>query len=292
MADRLLETIDELSRSIAASPRPNNCLGLYCASNPQGWSSPYMNSVISSPAPPKPIRYVFNTNASPDVTGGNAAVSVAGHYPRGGGDAGAVAGIGQNAMTIAHENVLLQMSAPVGEAVATPEDAWPTDTFFDEFYKLSEYFNGEGVIAYHHPATTDGDSIVHFRRSEVIHAGNIYSTVRYPRIDVENGGSIDGVIEGLNAILDLAIPENRAQGGTWIIPSHGRLSDTADVASYRNMVTMVRDRIRAMVRNGMTLDQVLGTRPTFDFDGRYGSDTGDWTTAMFIEAAYRSLGGE
>jgi len=292
MADEVIESIDNLSRSIAFAPRPNDCLGMSCSSNPDGWSSPYMNSVISSPAPPKPIRYIFNTNASPSVTGGNVAISEAGYYPRGGGNAGAVAGIGQNAMIISHENVLLQMSAPVGEIAPTPEESWPTDTFFEGFYKLSEYFNGEGVVAYHHPATTDGDSIVHFRRSEVIHAGDIYSTVSYPVIDIENGGSINGVIDGLNAILDLAMPENRSQGGTWVIPSHGRLSDTADVASYRNMVTMVRDRIRSMIRDGQNLDQILAANPTLDFDGRYGSDTGDWTTAMFIEAAYRSLGGE
>jgi cyclase len=146
------------------------------------------------------------------------------------------------------------------------------------------------VITYHQPAaTTDGDSIVFFRGSEVIHAGDIFSTVSYPRIDLANGGSIDGVIEGLNSILDLAIPENRAQGGTWVIPGHGRLSDTADVASYRNMVTMIRDRVRAMVRDGMTLEQVIAARPTMDFDRRYGSETGSWTTEMFVEAVYHSL---
>lgn len=289
MADRVLETVNELL-STAASARPNACQGLRCPSNPYGWSSPYFNTVISSPAPARPIRYIFNTNASADLTGGNAALSEAGYYPRGGGNAGAVAGIGQNAMVIAHENVLLAMSAPTGDAAPTPEGAWPTDTFFDDFYKLSEYFNGEGVITYHQPAaTTDGDSIVFFRGSEVIHAGDVFSTVSYPHIDVEHGGSIEGEIAALNSILDLAIPENRSQGGTWVIPSHGRLSDTADVASYRNMVTMIRDRVRAMISDGMTLEQVIAARPTMDFDGRYGSETGPWTTDMFVEAVYRSL---
>ena len=108
-------------------------------------------------------------------------------------------------------------------------------------------------------------------------------------IDIENGGSVQGVIGGLNHILDLAVAEYRAQGGTWIIPSHGRLSDTADVASYRNMVTMIRDRVQDMIDRDQTLDQVLAARPTMDFDGRYGSTSGPWTTAMFIEAVYRSL---
>ena len=72
-------------------------------------------------------------------------------------------------------------------------------------------------------------------------------------------------------------------------PSHGRLSDTADVASYRNMVTMMRDRVKDMIKKGMTLEQVKAARPTMDFDGRYGSTSGPWTTDMFVEAAYRSL---
>jgi hypothetical protein len=131
---------------------------------------------------------------------------------------------------------------------------------------------------------------VYFRQSEVIVAGDIFSTISYPRFDIARGGSIQGVIDGLNDILDLAVAEYRSQGGTWVIPGRGRLSDTADVASYRNMVQIIRDRIEAMIDDGMTLRQVLAARPTFDFDARYGSDSGDWTTAMFVEAVYRSLG--
>ena len=146
------------------------------------------------------------------------------------------------------------------------------------------------MIVYHEPAAnTDADSIVFFRHSEVISAGNIFSTVSYPVIDLEKGGSINGVINGLNHILDLAVAEYRSQGGTWIIPSHGRLSDTGDVASYRNMLVMIRDRVQDMVKKGMMLEQVKAGPPTMDFDGRYGSNTGSWTTAMFVEAVYRSL---
>ena len=131
--------------------------------------------------------------------------------------------------------------------------------------------------------------MVFFRHSEVISAGNLFSTVSYPVIEVDKGGSINGVIAGLNKILDLAVAEYRAQGGTWIIPGRGRLSDTADVASYRNMLTMVRDRVKDLKGKGMTLAQVKAARPTMDFDGRYGSTTGPWTTDMFIEAVYSSL---
>ena len=117
-----------------------------------------------------------------------------------------------------------------------------------------------------------------FRHSEVIAAGNLFSTVSYPLIDTDKGGSIQGVIDGLNHILDLAVAEYRSQGGTWIVPGRGRLSDTADVASYRNMLVMIRDRIRDLKKKGMTLEQVKAARPTLDFDGRYGSTTGPWTT--------------
>jgi hypothetical protein len=191
---------------------------------------------------------------------------------------------------IAHENVLNRMSAPAGKESPTPAAAWPTDTYFDEFHKLPAYFNGEAVIVYHAPAAnTDGDSLVFFRHSEVISAGNIFSTISYPMIDIEKGGSIEGVISGLNKILDLAVAEYRAQGGTWIIPGRGRLSDTADVASYRNMVTIIRDRVKDLIVRGNTLEQVLAAKPTMDFDGRYGSNTGNWTTDMFVEAVYKSL---
>jgi hypothetical protein len=126
----------------------------------------------------------------------------------------------------------------------------------------------------------------------VIAAGNLMSTISYPAIDLATGGTIQGVIDGLNHILDLAVGEYRAQGGTWIVPGHGRLVDTADVASYRNMLVMVRDRVRDLMKKGMTLEQVKKARPTLDFDGRYGSTSGAWTTDMFVEAVYRSLGGK
>ena len=164
------------------------------------------------------------------------------------------------------------------------------DTFFDDFHKLSEYVNGEPVILYHaKAANTDADSFVFFRHSEVIAAGNLFSTISYPLIDTTKGGTIQGVIDGLNHILDLSVAEYRSQGGTWIVPGRGRLSDTADVASYRNMLVMIRDRIRDLKKQGKTLEQVKAARPTLDFDGRYGSTTGPWTTSMFIDAVYKTL---
>jgi glyoxylase-like metal-dependent hydrolase (beta-lactamase superfamily II) len=287
MTEKLQTAVNQLAAAVAAATT-NKCSGVNCPGT-VGWASPYMNTMISSPDPPKPLRYIINTSDAPEHIGGNEKFATSGFYPRGGG-LGAVTGVGRTASVVAHENVLNRMSAPAGKQAAAPEKAWPTDTYFDEFYKLPEYFNGEAVIVYHEPAAnTDGDSIVFFRHSEVLSAGNIFSTVSYPVIDIEKGGSIQGVINGLNHVLDLAVAEYRGQGGTWIIPSHGRLSDTADVASYRNMLTMIRDRVQDLINKGMTLDQVKAAKPTMDFDGRYGSNTGSWTAAMFLEAVYRSL---
>jgi cyclase len=289
MTDKVLAAIKQLTAAVAASPRANTCMGVSCAGMPFGWTSPFMNSVIASPAPARPLRYIFNTSMSTEHTAGNAKLAAAGFYPRGGGNAGAVAGIGNEAMVIAHENVLQRMTDGTGKN-AVPEDLWPSDTYHRAFYKLSEYFNGEPVVAYHAPkAHTDGDSLVYFRHSEVIAAGNVFSTVSYPAIDTEKGGTINGTIAALNTILDLAVAEARSQGGTWIIPGHGRLSDTADVASYRNMLVMIRDRVQDMIKRGMTIQQIKAARPTLDFDGRYGSTTGSWTTDMFVEAVHRSL---
>ena len=287
MTDRVLAAIETLS-SRAAGPRRNDCMGANCPRFPYGWASPSFNAVVASPAPPRPIRYVINTSAAAEHTGGNAQLAAAGFFQRRGGTN--LLGAPANASIIAHENVLIAMSSRdrAGDDVA-PE-AWPTDTYFYRYQKLSEYFNGEGVVIYHEPAAnTDGDSIVHFRQSEVISAGDIFSTVSYPRIDAANGGTIQGVLDALNHILELAVAEYRSQGGTWIIPSHGRLSDTADVASYRNMVTMIRDRVAHLKAQGLSLEQVVAARPTRDFDGRYDTYDADWTADRFVAAVYETL---
>ena len=291
MTEKVQTALAQLAATATAAPIPNRCSGANCPGLQWGWASPYINAVISSPLPPRPLRYIINTNDAPENVGGNAKIAASGFFPRGGGFGGAVANPGRNASVIAHENVLNRMSGSVNKQPPPyPEAAWPTDTFFDSLHKLPEYVNGEAVIVYATPAaTTDGDSLVFFRHSEVIHAGSLFSTISYPAIDLQKGGSIQGVIDGLNQILDLAVAEYRAQGGTWIIPSRGRLADTADVASYRNMLVMIRDRVQDLKKKGQTLAQVKAARPTLDFDGRYGATTGSWTTDMFVEAVYRSL---
>jgi glyoxylase-like metal-dependent hydrolase (beta-lactamase superfamily II) len=289
MTDKLLAAVNQLATSVVSTPAANTCAGAVCP-GAWGWASPYINSVINSPAPPRPLRYIINTSAAPDNIGGNEKAATTGYFPRGGGFGSAVVNVGQRASVIAHENVLNRMTTPIGKEAAVAPAALPTDTYFDEFHKLPEYFNGEAVIVYHAPeANTDGDSLVFFRHSEVISAGDVFSTVSYPVIDVQKGGSIQGVIKALNHILDLAVAEYRAQGGTWIVPGRGRLADTADVASYRNMLTMIRDRVQDLIRQGKTLEQVKAARPTMDFDGRFGATTGPWTTEMFVEAVFNSL---
>jgi glyoxylase-like metal-dependent hydrolase (beta-lactamase superfamily II) len=292
MTDKVLAALNDLAKLVVSPPVTNTCFGANCPGIPS-WSSPYFNAVVVSPAPPHAMRYVINTSATPDHVGGNQKLSAAANFRRAGGAAGfggAARDLGTAATIVAHEGVLAAMSTPPDKTPPAPEAAWPVDTFFDEFHKLSEYVNGEPVILYHaKAANTDGDSFVFFRHSEVIAAGDLFSTISYPVIDTAKGGTIQGVIEGLNHILDLAVAEYRSQGGTWIVPGRGRLSDTADVASYRNMLVMIRDRIGDLKKKGSTLEQVRAARPTLDFDGRYGSTTGPWTTSMFIEAVYKTL---
>lgn len=241
-------------------------------------------------APAKPVRYIINTAADGEHVGGNEKLSTAGRTFTGGNVAGDIRDAAMGAAILAHENVVVRMTEPRPGQPAPSTRALPTETYYNDTLKLSHFFNGEGVQLIHVPAGhSDGDSIVHFRGTDVIAAGDIFSNDTYPIIDVARGGTINGVVDGLNHILDLTFAEFRTEGGTMVVPGHGRIGDSADVAYYRDMVTIIRDRVQDMVKKGMTLDQVKAAKPTADYDGRFGATSGRWTTNQFIEAAYRSL---
>ena len=237
----------------------------------------------------KPIRYVINTSADPDHTGGNVVVAKAGSTIAGGnvvGDIGASAG--NQAAVIAFQSVLDRMSAPTGEKAPTPQDSWPTDTFTTAEKKL--YFNGEPIEIIHIPnGHTDGDSMVFFHKSDVVTAGDIFVTTSYPVVDLKAGGTINGLIDGLNRVIALTTPITMQEGGTMVIPGHGRVCDQADVKFYQEMVTIVRDRVQDAIKRGLTLPQIETANLTMDYDPRYGAVEGPWTTKMFVDAVYKSL---
>ncbi|HEX4134068.1 MAG TPA: MBL fold metallo-hydrolase [Bryobacteraceae bacterium] len=237
----------------------------------------------------KPIHYIIDTHVHGDHTGGNEKLAKAGSTITGGnvvGDIGASAGEG--ATVIATQQVLDRMSRKDGNTPAFPSAAWPTDAYITDVKEL--FFDGEAIQIFHQPAAhTDGDSIVFFRRSDVVSTGDIFVTTSYPIIDLDRGGTYQGVLDGLNHILDITIPADKEEGGTYVIPGHGRLCDEADVVEYRDMMTILRDRFLDMIKRGMTLEQVKAAKPTRDYDPLYGSDKGFWTTDKFIETAYKSL---
>jgi cyclase len=240
-----------------------------------------------------PIQFIANTSFRREHTGGNAALGSAGQdpslpgsfflvqAPRG------VTGFFDDPLThatmMAHANVQVRM-----QAAGAPARAVPADTYLED--RRRKFHNGDAIELFYQPsAVTDGDSLVYFRRADVIVAGDIFSTTQYPVIDLKNGGSVQGEINALNEILNRTVYRHQGEGGTYVVPGHGYLSDEHEVLEYRDMVVIVRDRVKAMIDAGATLQQVNAARVTADYDTQYGANTGPWTTEMFVEAVYSSL---
>jgi cyclase len=223
-----------------------------------------------------PIRWIVNTSANREHTGGNETVSQAGMTVN-----------GNPAAIVSHENVLARMTAE-----NRPVTEMPLNTFFEPGRDF--YFNGEAVFLHHVPsAHSDGDIFVYFRGSDVLVAGELFVTTRYPIVDLAAGGGIDGLVDGANAMLDIAVPAYLQEGGTYVIPGQGRVGDEADLVSFRDMLVIVRARIADLIAEGKTLAQVREARPALDYDTRH--DSGEWSSADFVAAIYTDLkarGGE
>lgn len=242
---------------------------------------------------PQPIRYVIDTGPDDDHVGGNDVLSKAGNqfYPGTRSAASRPDAVRSVAAIVAAEGVLRHMTAAAASTPARPLIGLPSESF--HYAKKFLYLNDEAIEVLHQPAAhTDSDVFVFFRRSDVVAAGDVLDTRRFPVIDVERGGSIDGEIAALNRLSEIAVasvPIVSREAGTVVIPGHGRLYDQFDVIEYRDMITIIRDRVREMVEAGRSLEQVRAARPALGYEGRYGNAGGDWTTDEFVEAVYRSL---
>jgi cyclase len=238
---------------------------------------------------PKPIRYVIDTGPDADHVGGNEVLSQAGEKLFGGSNFGGGAPNAADSVApiLSAEGLLRHMAT-------SPAGAWPTEVF--HYSRKAMYLNGEAIEVLHQPAAhSDSDVLAFFRRSDVLVAGDVLDTRQFPVIDVERGGSIQGEIAALNRLVDLAVPSVPVvtrEAGTIVVPGHGRLCDQYDVVEYRDMVTIIRDRVRDLIKEGRSLAEVVAAQPAKGYVGRYGNQAGAWTTDRFIEAIYRSLAKE
>jgi cyclase len=251
-----------------------------------------------------PISYIVNTTPNPDHYGGNALIGAAGQNPTiaerdltgrvsgraagerrddtpGGGPGAALRPSG--AIVFAHERLYLRMSAPTGATPAEPFALWPTSTFFTRQKTIS--FNDEPIEMLHQPAAhTDADLMVFFRTSDVLAVGDVINTLQYPVFDTNRGGSIRGLLDGLNEIIRITVPRFNQMAGTRVIPGHGRILNEADVVEYRDMMTIIYERVRDAANDGKSLAEIQAMQPTLEYDPLYSAP--GWTGDMLIEAIH------
>jgi cyclase len=229
-----------------------------------------------------PIRYIINTNVDPDFVGGNLKLS-ANPFAL-----GVVTNSQGHAAILAHQSILTKMSARDAKP-SYPGDAWPNEAFLAKRHSMR--MNDEGIeILYQPAAHSDSDSFVMFRKSDVVVAGDIMDTTRFPVIDVAHGGSIQGEIDALNKLIELTIapiPYIYKDVGTYVIPGHGRLSEQMEVVDYRDMVVTLRDNVAELMKQGKTLDQIKAAHPALAYETRYGRQPG--VTDSFLESVYKSI---
>jgi glyoxylase-like metal-dependent hydrolase (beta-lactamase superfamily II) len=245
---------------------------------------------------PLPVRYIINTSMDRDHVGGNQVLTASGlsilpgAVVAGAGLDDALVSNAGKASVLAHENVQTRMSEATG-ADAYPFPLWPTKTF--AFHAYSMYLNGEGLRIIHQPAAhTDGDVIVELRRNDVIVTGDVIDTTRFPMIDVARGGSVQGLIDSLNRLMDMTIynlPIQWNDDRTLLVPGHGRVYDKLDLLEYRDAITVVRDRVADLIKDGKNLQQVKAANPTLGYRSEYGTDRGEWTTDTFVETIFNEL---
>lgn len=239
----------------------------------------------------EPIRFIIDTGPDADHVGGNGRLAKAGRsifamgtQPVGGEFARDMTN-GYAASILAAENVLLRVSAPTGKASPLPSDTWPTETFSE--LRRSIYFNREGIQIVRVPAAhSDADSIVFFRASDVIATGDILDTTHFPVIDTEKGGSIQGEIAALNTVIEMAVrpvPLVFVDGGTYVLPGHGRVFGQPDVVEYRDMLVIIRDIIQDQIQRGMTLEQIKAAAPAKGYASQYGA------ADALVSAIYQGL---